>query len=146
MKKTFKEFLDFAMKGNVLDLAVAVIIGGAFGKIVSSLVSDIIMPPIGLLLGNVDFKDMKWIMHEAQPAIMNGAKMIRHEMPAVTLNYGLFIQNIFDFLIIAFSVYLIVKLAVRIQKKKETTPAAPPKPSNEELILTEIRDILKEKK
>lgn len=145
MKKTLKEFRDFAMKGNVLDLAVAVIIGGAFGKIVSSLVNDIIMPPIGLLLGNVDFKELKWVMQEAQPAIMEGDKVLKPEISAVSLNYGMFIQNIIDFLIIAFTVFIIVKLAVKIQKKKETTPTAPPAPSKEEQLLTEIRDILKEK-
>ncbi|HNV96270.1 MAG TPA: large-conductance mechanosensitive channel protein MscL [Bacteroidales bacterium] len=145
MKKTLNEFRNFAMKGNVLDLAVAVIIGGAFGKIVSSLVNDIIMPPIGLLLGNVDFKDLKWVMQEAQPALMEGEKMIQPEISAVSLNYGMFIQNIIDFLIIAFAVFIIVKLAVKIQKKKEAAPTEPPAPSKEEQLLTEIRDILKNK-
>ncbi|HOU98757.1 MAG TPA: large-conductance mechanosensitive channel protein MscL [Bacteroidales bacterium] len=145
MKKTLNEFRNFAMKGNVLDLAVAVIIGGAFGKIVSSLVNDIIMPPIGLLLGNVDFKDLKWVMQEAQPALMDGEKMIQPEISAVSLNYGMFIQNIIDFLIIAFAVFIIVKLAVKIQKKKEAAPTEPPAPSKEEQLLTEIRDILKNK-
>lgn len=134
MKKTLKEFRDFAMRGNVLDLAVAVIIGGAFGKIVSSLVNDVIMPPIGLLLGNVDFKDLKWVMQEANA-----------NLSEVTLNYGMFVQNIIDFLIIAFTVFVIVKLAVKIQKKKESAPTAPPEPSKEEQLLTEIRDILKQK-
>ncbi|GAB4451989.1 MAG: large-conductance mechanosensitive channel protein MscL [Bacteroidales bacterium] len=145
MKKTLNEFRNFAMKGNVLDLAVAVIIGGAFGKIVSSLVNDIIMPPIGLLLGNVDFKELKWVMQEAQPALMEGEKMIQPEISAVSLNYGMFVQNIIDFLIIAFTVFIIVKIAVKIQKKKETTPIEPPAPSKEEQLLTEIRDILKNK-
>ena len=145
MKKTLNEFRNFAMKGNVLDLAVAVIIGGAFGKIVSSLVNDIIMPPIGLLLGNVDFKDLRWVMQEAQPALMEGEKMIQPEISAVSLNYGMFIQNIIDFLIIAFAVFIIVKLAVKIQKKKEAAPTEPPAPSKEEQLLTEIRDILKNK-
>lgn len=145
MKKTLNKFRDFAMKGNVLDLAVAVIIGGAFGKIVGSLVNDIIMPPIGLILGNVDFKELKWVMQEAQPALLEGDKIIRPEISAVTLNYGMFIQNIIDFLIIAFTVFIIVKLAVKIQKKKAAAPVEPPAPSKEEQLLTEIRDILKEK-
>lgn len=133
MKNTLKEFRDFAIKGNVLDLAVAVIIGWAFGKIVSPLVNDVIMPPIGLLLGNVDFKDLKWIMQEANA-----------DMPEVALNNGIFVQNITDFLIIAFTVFIIVKLAVKIQKKKESVSVAPPEPSKEEQLLTEIRDILKQ--
>ncbi|MCX7861428.1 MAG: large-conductance mechanosensitive channel protein MscL [Bacteroidales bacterium] len=131
MKKTLKEFREFAIKGNVLDLAVAVILGGAFGKIVSSLVNDIIMPPIGLLLGNVDFKDLKWVIQDNEPVI--------------SLNYGMFLQNVVDFLLIAFSVFIMVKIAVKFQKKKEITPEQP-KPTKEAQLLEEIRDLLKEKK
>ena len=128
-----KEFKDFAMRGNVVDLAVAVIIGGAFGKIVSSFVTDILMPPIGLLLGNVDFKDLKYIMQAATET-----------KPAVTWNYGMFIQNVVDFLIIAFAIFMMVKVMTNMQKKKVEEPApAPPEPTNEEKLLTEIRDLLK---
>lgn len=129
-----KDFKEFAMRGNVVDLAVAVIIGGAFGKIVTSFVNDILMPPIGLLLGNVDFKDLKLVMRAATETA-----------PAVTWNYGNFVQNIIDFLIIAFSIFLMIKAITRVQKKKveEPEPAAPPEPTNEEKLLTEIRDLLK---
>lgn len=146
MKKgTFiQEFKDFAMKGNVVDMAVGVIIGGAFGKIVSSIVADIIMPPIGLLVGGVNFTDLTWVLKQAY---VNAAGT---EIPAVTLNYGKFLQNTFDFVIIAFSIFLFVKLLNNLTKKKEAekpaTPPAPPAPSKEEVLLTEIRDLLKEKK
>jgi large conductance mechanosensitive channel len=134
----FKEFKTFAMKGNVLDLAVAVIIGGAFGKIVSSFVNDVLMPPIGLLMGNTDFSDLKLLLRAGSEGV-----------PPVTLNYGIFVNTVIDFLIVAFSIFLVVKAFNRIQKKKAEVPApapAPPAPSKEELLLTEIRDILKEKK
>ncbi|KAF5041863.1 Large-conductance mechanosensitive channel [anaerobic digester metagenome] len=133
--KMLKEFRDFISKGNVLDLAVAVIIGAAFGKIVSSFVNDILMPPIGILLGGVDFKDLSVVLKEAAG-----------EVPAVTLNYGMFIQNVIDFLIIAFCVFIVVKVANNLSKKKEETPAAPPAPTKDQELLTEIRDLLKEKK
>lgn len=131
------------MKGNVVDMAVGVIIGGAFGKIVSSVVSDVIMPPLGLLVGGVNFTDLKWVMKPAQ--VVNG-----QEVAAVTLNYGNFLQATFDFLIIAFSIFMFIKLLNRLTEKKKAeeapaTPPAPPAPSKEELLLTEIRDILKEK-
>ena len=129
-----KEFKGFIMKGNVLDLAVAVIIGGAFGKIVTSFVNDVLMPPIGLLLGNVDFSDLKVILKEAVG-----------ETAAVTLNYGAFVNTIIDFLIIGFSIFMVIKLYNKTQKKKEEAPAAPPAPSKQEVLLSEIRDILKEK-
>ena len=128
-----KEFKEFAMKGNVIDLAVAVIIGGAFGKIVSSLVADVIMPPIGLLLGGVDFTDLKLMLKEGTEGI-----------DPVTLNYGVFLQNVVDFLIIAFTIFLVVKAYQRTQKKEEAAPAPPPAPSNEEKLLAEIRDLLKQ--
>jgi large conductance mechanosensitive channel len=129
-----KEFKEFAMKGSVIDLATAVIIGGAFGKIVSSIVSDILMPPIGMLLGHVDFKDLKWVMKEAVG-----------DAPAVSMNYGMFIQNVIDFIIIALCIFFIVKVYQKANRKKEDKPAAPPEPSNEEKLLTEIRDLLKNK-
>ena len=137
-----QEFKAFAMKGNVIDMAVGVIIGGAFGKIVSSIVADVIMPPIGLLVGGVNFTDLKWVLH---PAEMVDGK----EIAAVTLNYGNFLQVTFDFLIIAFSIFMFIKLLTKLtEKKKEEAPAAPPAPpapSKEEVLLTEIRDLLKEK-
>jgi large conductance mechanosensitive channel len=128
-----KEFKEFAMRGNVVDLAVAVIIGGAFGKIVSSFVNDILMPPLGLLLGGMDFKDLKVIMKAATEV-----------KPAVTWNYGSFIQNVIDFLIIAFAIFMMIKAMTSVRKKKVEEPApAPPEPTNEEKLLTEIRDLLK---
>lgn len=143
-----KEFRDFAVKGNVLDMAVGIIIGGAFGKIVSSFVSDVVMPPIGVLLGGVDFKDLKIVIKDAQPAIMDGATEITAATNEVALNYGAFINTIIDFTIIAFAVFMMVK-AVNYAKKKDkeepVAPAEPPKPSNEEVLLSEIRDLLKNK-
>ena len=137
-----QEFKAFAMKGNVVDMAVGVIIGGSFGKIVSSVVADVIMPPLGLLIGGVNFTDLKWVMKPAE--VVDGK-----EIAAVTLNYGNFLQATFDFLIIAFSIFMFIKLITKLtEKKKAETPAAPPAPpvlSKEEVLLTEIRDILKEK-
>lgn len=137
-----KEFKDFAMRGNVIDLAVGVIIGGAFGKIVASLVADVIMPPIGLLVGGVTFTDLKWEMKAAE--IIDGV-----EKAAVTLNYGNFLQVTFDFVIVAFAIFMFIKGMNRLNKKKEEAPAppaAPPAPSKEEVLLTEIRDLLRDKK
>lgn len=128
------DFKNFAMKGNVLDLATAVIIGGAFGKIISSLVNDILMPPIGLLLGNVDFKALKVILKHGADEASN-----------VTLNYGMFIQNIVDFLIIAFCIFMIIRAYQKMEKKKVEAPAPPPAPSKQESLLEEIRDLLKKK-
>ncbi|MBF0106623.1 MAG: large-conductance mechanosensitive channel protein MscL [Deltaproteobacteria bacterium] len=138
--KILGEFKAFAMRGNVIDMAVGIIIGGAFGKIVSSVVSDIIMPPIGLLLGGMNFKDLKFVMKLAE--VDAGGKIIKD---AVTLNYGLFIQNTVDFIIIAFAIFLMVKLMVFMQKKEAVKPSAPPLPTKEQELLTEIRDILKSK-
>ena len=141
-KSTFlQEFRAFAMKGNVIDMAVGVIIGGAFGKIVSSIVADVIMPPIGLLIGGVNFTDLKWVMKPAE--VINGK-----EVAAVTLNYGNFLQATFDFLIIAFSIFLFIRLMTRLTAKKqeieEVKKPSPTTPTKEEMLLTEIRDILKE--
>ncbi len=148
-----KDFKAFAMKGNVVDMAVGVIIGGAFGKIVTSVVNDIIMPPIGLLVGGVNFKDLKLILQEGQEEVINEAgEVITPAVAEVTLNYGNFLQQTFDFLIIAFSIFFMIKVITKLtEKKKEETPApaapAPaPEPSAEEKLLTEIRDLLKEKK
>jgi large conductance mechanosensitive channel len=130
-----KEFKEFAMKGNVVDLAVAVIIGAAFGKIVGSFVNDILMPPLGVLLGGLDFKDLKFIMVDAVA-----------DKPAVTLNYGMFVQTVIDFIIIAFAIFMMIK-AINMAKKKEVeAPSAPPAIPAEEALLTEIRDLLKAQK
>ena len=143
-KSTFlQDFKAFAVKGNVIDMAVGVIIGGAFGKIVSSVVADVIMPPLGLLVGGVNFTDLKWVMKPAE--VVDGK-----EIAAVTLNYGNFLQATFDFLIIAFSIFLFIRLLTKLTTKKEAaapaTPPAPPAPTKEEVLLTEIRDLLKEQK
>ncbi|MBQ8544562.1 MAG: large-conductance mechanosensitive channel protein MscL [Alistipes sp.] len=141
-----KEFKEFAVKGNVMDMAVGVIIGGAFGKIVTSVVNDIIMPPVGLLIGGVDFSEMKLTMKEA---VLNAAGEV--VTPAVTWNYGAFIQQVVDFAILAFCVFILVKAINSLNKKKEApapapAPAPEPEPSKEEVLLTEIRDLLKERK
>ena len=137
-----EDFKAFALKGNVVDMAVGVIIGGAFGKIVTSIVNNIIMPPIGVITGGVDFTDLKLVIKEAEKA---GDEVIAE---AVTLNYGQFIQDVVDFLIIAFSIFLMVKGIAALSRKKKEEPAAPapaPEPSAEEKLLTEIRDLLKNK-
>ena len=138
MSKFVNEFKQFAMKGNAVDMAVGVIIGGAFGKIVSSIVDDIIMPPIGWLIGGVNLSDLKVTLPAEK--IVGGI-----EMQAATINYGHFIQTLIDFIIIAFCVFLLVKGISSLSKKKEETPE-PPKPSAEEKLLVEIRDLLKDKK
>ncbi|MBN1359798.1 MAG: large-conductance mechanosensitive channel protein MscL [Sedimentisphaerales bacterium] len=127
-----QEFKAFAMRGNVVDMAVGIIIGGAFGKIVSSFVADVIMPPIGLLIGGVEFSKLAVTIKEAVG-----------ETPAVTLNYGNFIQTVVDFLIIAFAVFMAVKAMNSLKKKEAAAPAAPPVPTKQEVLLTEIRDLLK---
>ena len=126
------EFKDFAMRGNVVDMAVGIVIGGAFGKIVSSFVSDVLMPPIGIMMGGVDFADLSIVLQAAQG-----------EVAAVTLNYGSFIQTVVDFIIIAFAIFMVVKAMNSMQKKEEAAPAAPAAPSKEEVLLTEIRDALR---
>ena len=140
--KLLDEFKAFALKGNVVDMAVGIIIGGAFGKIVSSLVSDIIMPPIGMLVGGMNLYNLHIVLQKAHMNEATG-KMVE----AVTLNYGNFIQTTIDFLIIAFSIFIAIKFMNKLRTKKEETPAptAPPAPSKEEVLLTEIRDILKDK-
>jgi large conductance mechanosensitive channel len=134
-----KEFKEFAMKGNVLDMAIGVIIGGAFGKIVSSMVSDVLMPPIGLMMGKVDFSSLFIDLSQTNPASLAAAKAAG----APTLNYGVFLQSVFDFLIIAFVIFMLVKQVNRFKKEAPPPPAAPPEPTNEEKLLTEIRDLLK---
>ncbi|MGB5255764.1 MAG: large-conductance mechanosensitive channel protein MscL [Woeseiaceae bacterium] len=126
-----KEFKDFAMRGNVVDMAVGIIIGAAFGKIVSSLVSDVIMPPIGMAMGGVDFSNLAISLGE-------GAE-------AASINYGVFINTVLDFLIVAFAIFMVIKGLNSMKKKEEEKPAEPPKPSKEEVLLTEIRDLLAKK-
>ncbi|MCW4454693.1 large-conductance mechanosensitive channel protein MscL [Flavobacterium sp. MXW15] len=131
------EFKEFAMRGNVIDLAVGVVIGAAFGKIVTSLVEKVIMPPIGWLIGNVDFSDLAWTLAPAKIAA-DGS-----EIPAVVIGYGDFINTIIQFLIVAFAIFMLVKVVNRLSRKKEAEPEAPPAPSEEVLLLREIRDNLK---
>lgn len=130
--KIVEEFKSFAMKGNVIDMAVGIVIGAAFGKIVTSVVNDIIMPPLGLLIGGVNFTDLKIVM-----------KPVFESNQAVTLNYGNFLQVCFDFLIVAFAVFMVIKAINSAKKKQEAQPATPPAPTKEEILLTEIRDLLK---
>lgn len=129
------------MKGNVIDLAVGVIIGGAFGKIVSSLVDDIIMPCMSLIIGGDGYKNLKYVVKAGQKATESAA-----EIQEVAINYGIFIQNIVDFFIIAFSIFVALRVIMKFKKKEAEAPAAPAEPTKEEQLLTEIRDILKEKK
>lgn len=140
MGKFINEFKQFAVKGNAVDMAVGVIIGGAFGKIVSSIVNDIIMPPIGWLIGGVNFSDLKFTLPAVDIAGLE-------KMQPATINYGSFIQTIIDFTIIALCVFLLVKGINKLARKKteEPKPETPPTPSKEELLLTEIRDLLKER-
>ena len=145
MKKFLNEFKAFAMRGNVIDLAVGVVIGGAFGKITTSIVNDIIMPCISMITGGVDFTEWKWVLKEAVTEM--GADGVLVETAAeVAVNYGNTIAIIIDFIIIAFAVFCLVKGINALHRKKEEAPAAPPAPpapSKEEVLLTEIRDLLK---
>ena len=142
MKKFFDEFKAFAMKGNVIDMAVGIIIGAAFGKIVSSLVSDVIMPPVGVLIGGVDFTELSITL---KSAVMDAAGVVT--APAVVIRYGSFVQTTLDFLIVAFCIFLLIKGITSLRKVHETTPPAAedPAPSKEEQLLIEIRDLLKDK-
>jgi large conductance mechanosensitive channel len=129
-----KEFKAFAMRGNVVDLAVGIVIGAAFGKIVTSFVNDVLMPPIGMLLGGVDFSSFAVTLKQASA-----------EAPAVAIKYGAFLNTIIDFMIVAFAIFLVIKAINSMQKKEEEKPAAPPAPPKEEILLTEIRDLLKKR-
>ncbi|MEG1612476.1 MAG: large-conductance mechanosensitive channel protein MscL [Alistipes sp.] len=129
----FKEFKEFAVKGNAIDLAVGVIIGGAFGKIVSSIVNDIIMPIIGIFIGGINFSSLKFVIKPASPGITE-----------LSINYGNFIQSVVDFTIIAFCIFIFVKM-INKMRKKDDTPPVPPAPTKEEILLTEIRDLLSKK-
>jgi len=130
-----QEFKEFAIKGNAVDMSVGIIIGAAFGKIVSSLVADVIMPPIGILIGGVDFSDLAIKLKDAS-----------EDAPAVMLKYGAFLQTVIDFTIIAFTIFLVIKLINQLKKQEPTPPAPTPGPTKEELLLAEIRDLLKERK
>jgi large conductance mechanosensitive channel len=129
-----KEFKEFAVKGNVIDMAVGIIIGAAFGKIVSSLVADVIMPPIGVLVGGIDFSKLALTVKQASG-----------DLPAVAISYGKFIQTIVDFTIIAFAIFMFVKGINTLKRKEKEAPKAPPEPPAQEVLLTQIRDLLKEK-
>ncbi|MCF2596255.1 large-conductance mechanosensitive channel protein MscL [Pseudoflavonifractor phocaeensis] len=143
MKKFMEEFKAFAMRGNVVDMAVGVVVGGAFGKITNSLVNDIIMPAVSMLTGGINFSDWKFVLKEA--VVENGEEIAA----AVSINYGTLLSTILDFIILAFAVFCMVKFLNNLHRKKEEAPAeepAPPEPSAEEKLLTEIRDLLKEQR
>ena len=133
-----KEFKEFAMRGNVVDMAVGVIIGGAFGKITTSLVNDVLMPPLGLAMGGIDFKDKAITI---KSAVIDAAGVVTS--PAVSINYGLFINTVIDFLIVAFALFMVIKAMNQLKKKEAAAPAAPAAPPADIALLTEIRDLLK---
>lgn len=128
------EFKSFAVRGNVIDLAVGVVVGGAFGKIVTSLVNDIVTPPLGILIGGVDFANLKFTLRHAAGS-----------NPAVTINYGSFIQTMINFVIIAFAIFVVIRMLNKLKRKEAAAPSLPPAPSREEVLLTEIRDALRER-
>ena len=138
-----KEFKEFAVKGNMLDMAVGIIIGAGFGKIISSLVNDILMPPLGLLLGRVDFTQLKAVLQKGSDAVMDGATIIQPAVKQVSINYGTFIQTVIDFIIVAFCIFLVIKAMNNLKKKEEAAPAAPAAPPEDIVLLKEIRDLLK---
>jgi large conductance mechanosensitive channel len=139
----FKEFKEFALRGNVVDMAVGIIIGAAFGAIVSSLVSDVIMPPLGLVLGNIDFSNLFIVLKPGSTPAPYLSLAAAQEAGAVTLNYGVFVNRVLSFLIVAFAVFLLVKGMNSLKRKAEEKPQEPPKPSEEVVLLTQIRDALK---
>lgn len=138
--KIVQEFKSFALKGNAVDMAVGIVIGGGFGKIVAAFVADVVMPPIGMLMGGVNFADLKIVLKGAQ---MDEAKQVMKE--AVTINYGHFLQVTVDFLIVAVVIFLVIRAMNSLKKKEEAAPSAPPAPSKEVVLLTDIRDLLKKK-
>lgn len=141
MGKFISDFKEFAMKGNIVDMAVGVIVGGAFGKIVSSLVNDIIMPVVSIMTGGDGLKNMKYVITAGRDAVGDMAAV-----EEVAINYGMFIQNIVDFFIIALSIFVALRVIMKFKKKEAEAPAPAPEPSKEEVLLTEIRDILKQQK
>ena len=138
-----KEFKEFAVKGNMLDMAVGIIIGGAFGKIITSLVNDVLMPPLGLLFGNLDFSSLKAVLQKGFDAVMDGAVVVQPAVSEVSINYGIFLNNIIDFLIVALCIFFVIKGMNTLKKKEEAAPETPPPPSEEAVLLKEIRDLLK---
>ena len=139
----FKEFKEFAMKGNVVDMAVGIIIGAAFGTIVKSLVDDVLMPPIGLFLGDVDFANLFVVLKEGATPGPYETVALAAEAGAVTMNWGVLINNVISFIIVAIAVFFVIKGINNMRREEEEAPEAPPEPSNEEKLLTEIRDLLK---
>lgn len=138
-----KEFKEFAMRGNLVDLAIGVVIGGAFGKLTTSFIGDIVMPPIGKLMGNVDFSKMQYVIQAGVPEIKDPSGAITQPAVAeVAVKYGMFINTLFDFVIVAFVMFMVIKGMNRMKRKQAEAPAAPAAPSKEELLLTEIRDAL----
>ena len=136
--KFLTEFKEFAMRGNVVDMAVGIVIGGAFGKIISSFVGDILMPVLGLVTGGVDFSQMRWVMKDE---VLDAAGEV--VTPAVSMNYGMLVQNVFDFVIVAFCIFCVIKFMNNLKKKEEAAPAEPAKPSEEVQLLTDIKELLK---
>ena len=141
-----KEFKEFAFKGNLIDMAVAFIIGGAFGTVVKSLVDNVFMPPLGILIAAVDFKKLKFPIKDAVPAVIENGKEIKAAIPETAINYGQFITDLISFMLVAFAVFLVVKKALGILKKEKEKPAEPPAPTTQEKLLMEIRDLMKEQK
>lgn len=143
----FREFRDFAVRGNVVDMAVGIIIGAAFGRIVSSMVNDVMMPPLGLAIGGLDFSDFKLVLKEATPAVIEGGVETAKAVPAVTLKYGVFLNEVINFTIVAFAVFLLVKgvNTARKMAEREKAAAPPPAPPADVALLTEIRDLLKQR-
>ncbi len=140
VRKVIEDFKAFAIKGNMIDMAVGIIIGGAFGKIITSLVNDVVMPLLGLLIGGVNFTDLKITLKEA---VFEAGKEVS---PAVSLNYGNFLQVVFDFLVVALAIFFFIRLLAKLKRKKETVESKPEKPKAEVQLLEEIRDLLKDKK
>lgn len=139
-----KEFKEFAMRGNVVDMAVGVVIGGAFGKITTSMVNDIIMPPIGMAMSGINFADLKLTIKDGVAAVVDAAgAVITPAIPAVTINYGAFINTVIDFTIVAFALFIVIKAMNKLKKKEAAAPAAPAAPPADVVLLTEIRDLLK---
>lgn len=139
-----KEFKEFAMRGNLVDLAIGVVIGGAFGKLTTSFIGDVVMPPIGKLMGNVDFSQLKYVLQDGVAEVKNPAgDIVTPAVAEVAIKYGAFLNTVIDFIIVAFVMFMVIKMMNRMKKKQAEAPAAPPAPSNEEILLTEIRDLLK---
>ena len=140
-----KEFREFAFKGNLIDMAIGIIIGGAFGTVVKSLVDNLFMPPLGMVIAGVDFKKLKIILRDGVPPKLENGKEVASAVPEVAINYGQFITDFISFMLVAFAVFIVMKKALGVLKREKEAPAAPPAPTTEEKLLTEIRDLLKNK-